>query len=132
LLTLRLSAPKSKICFSTSESIPTKGGDSFDAVDALSIPITMIADAVDNMASIAAIGQEIEGAEAKAKRNAIIFGFISAILFFVPVAGEVLSAVSSLATIGRIVALLGNLGNVAFEVYTIVDDPEMRLWLSLG
>lgn len=63
-------------------------------------------------------------AEAKAKREKILFGFLTAILIFVPVAGEVMSAVAGLATIGRIVALLGVAGNVAYDSYTIFKDPE--------
>ncbi|EPE31140.1 (Trans)glycosidase [Glarea lozoyensis ATCC 20868] len=100
-----------------------QGADPMDAVDALGIPVAMIADAVENMSKVAAIGKEIKDEEAKAKRSEILFGFLSAILFFIPVAGEVMSAVAGLATIGRIVALLGTLGNVAYDSYTIVNDP---------
>ncbi|CAG8954007.1 hypothetical protein HYFRA_00009106 [Hymenoscyphus fraxineus] len=99
-------------------------GDPFDAVDALGIPITMIADAVANMVTVADIGKGIEDAEAKAKREKIIFGFLTTITIFVPVAGEVMSAVAGLATIGRIVSLLGVAGNAAFDSYTIVKDPK--------
>ena len=83
----------------------------------------MIADAVDNMAKVAKIGQDITDAEKKAKREQILFGFLTAILFFIPIAGEAMAAVAGMATIGRIVALLGTLGNVAYDSYTIVKDP---------
>lgn len=100
-----------------------QGGDPLDAVDALGIPVTLIADAVENMATVAAIGKEIQEAEKKAKREEIIFGFLTAILLFIPIAGEAMSAVAGMATIGRTVALLGTLGNVAYDSYTIVKDP---------
>jgi chitinase len=100
------------------------GADPLDAVDALGIPVAMIADAVESMSSVAAIGEDIEDQEAKAKKNKILFGFLTAILFLVPVAGEVLGAVAGLATIGRIVALLGTVGNIAYDSYTIVNDPD--------
>ncbi|RDW76305.1 Peptidoglycan-binding Lysin subgroup [Aspergillus mulundensis] len=95
-------------------------GDAADLVDALSLPIYMVTDAVANMEEIVDIAEEIREAE----RKAIILAFLSAILFFVPVIGEIASAVSSLATIGRVISLLGAVGNAAFDVYTIVDDPE--------
>ncbi|KAH8645559.1 hypothetical protein BGZ60DRAFT_334555, partial [Tricladium varicosporioides] len=98
-------------------------GNPLDAVDALGIPVTLIADAVENMATVAAIGKEVQEAQKKAKREEIIFGFLTAILLFIPIAGEVMSAVAGMATIGRIVALMGTLGNVAFDSYTIVKDP---------
>lgn len=101
-----------------------QSGDPFDVVDALSIPIAMIADAVANMDTVAEIGKDIQEAEAKVKREKIIFGFLTAILIMVPVAGEIMSAVAGLATIGRIVALIGVGGNVAFDSYTTIKDPE--------
>ncbi|KAL4905791.1 hypothetical protein BDW74DRAFT_184860 [Aspergillus multicolor] len=95
-------------------------GDAADLVDALSLPIYMVTDAVANMETIVDVAEEIREAE----RKAIIMAFLSAILFFVPVLGEIASAVTSLATIGRVISLLGAVGNTAFDVYTIVDDPE--------
>lgn len=50
--------------------------------------------------------------------------FLTAIFFFIPVIGEGAGAVSSMAAIGRIVALLVEVGNVALDIYTIVDDPD--------
>ncbi|KAL2860831.1 uncharacterized protein BJX67DRAFT_386278 [Aspergillus lucknowensis] len=95
-------------------------GDINELVDAVSMPVFMVSDAIENMQSIVEIAEEIEEAKAKA----ILFAFLTAIFFFVPVVGEVMGAVSSLANIGRIVALLGAAGNVALDVYTILDDPE--------
>ncbi|KAL5041795.1 hypothetical protein BDW71DRAFT_211826 [Aspergillus fruticulosus] len=95
-------------------------GDAADLVDAISLPIYMVTDAVANMETIVDVAEEIREAD----RKAIILGFLSAILFFVPVIGEIASAVTSLATIGRVISLLGAVGNPAFDVYTIVDDPE--------
>ncbi|KOS45752.1 hypothetical protein ACN38_g3354 [Penicillium nordicum] len=66
------------------------------------------------------IGEEIE----EAKREAILMAFPTVIFFFIPVIGEGAGAVSSMAAIGRIVALLGEVGNVALDIYTIVDDPD--------
>ncbi|KAJ5181910.1 hypothetical protein N7449_012057 [Penicillium cf. viridicatum] len=101
----------------------TKGSFSLDVddlVDALSLPVSMVADAVDGMEKVEEIGEETE----EAKWEAILMAFLTVIFFFIPVIGEVAGAVSSMAAIGRIVALLGEVGNVALNIYTIVDDPD--------
>lgn len=95
-------------------------GDVDDLVDALSLPISMISDAVDNMHHIIEIADKIR----EQKSKAILLAFLSAIFFFIPIIGEVASTVQSLATIGRIVSLLGATGNAALDIYTIMDDKE--------
>ncbi|KAL2850300.1 hypothetical protein BJY01DRAFT_261581 [Aspergillus pseudoustus] len=95
-------------------------GDMEDVVDAVSIPVMMTSDAVDNMMSIVEVAEEIEEAKAKG----ILFAFLSAIFFIVPVVGEVISGVTSLVNVGRIISLLGATGNVVLDIYTILDDEE--------
>ncbi|KXJ87032.1 hypothetical protein Micbo1qcDRAFT_125215 [Microdochium bolleyi] len=90
-----------------------------DLVDALSLPVAMIESAVGNMQEIDDIVDDWE----EQKRKAIILAFLSAILFFVPIVGEVVGAIAGLANIGRIIAILGAGANTAMEVYNIVDDP---------
>lgn len=58
------------------------------------------------------------------KRKAIIMAFLSALLFFIPIAGEVVGAVTELGAIADVIALLGVAGNAAMDVYTIVDDAQ--------
>ncbi|RHZ44851.1 uncharacterized protein CDV56_103313 [Aspergillus thermomutatus] len=91
-----------------------------DLVDAVSLPIFMVADAVENMKSIVKVAEEMD----REKRKAILFAFLSASFFFVPVVGEIVSGLTSLVTIGRIVALMGTVGNVALDIYTVVDDDK--------
>ncbi|KAL3452701.1 hypothetical protein BJX65DRAFT_302610 [Aspergillus insuetus] len=95
-------------------------GDINELIDAVSMPVLMVSDAIGNMQSIVEIAEEIEEAKAKS----ILFAFLSAIFFFVPVIGEVMGTLSSLASIGHIVTLLGATGNVVLDVYTIFDDPD--------
>ncbi|KAH8432872.1 uncharacterized protein LDX57_010504 [Aspergillus melleus] len=95
-------------------------GNVDELVDALSLPISMISDAVDNMHKIVEIAEDIR----EEKSKAILLAFLSAIFFFIPIIGEVASAVQSLATIGRIVSLLGATGNAALDIYTLVDDKD--------
>jgi hypothetical protein len=90
-----------------------------DLVDALALPVYMIADAVDSMSKIKDIADDIQ----EEQRKAIILGFLSALLFFIPVLGEVVGSFAELANLGRIISLAGAGGNAALDIYTIVDDP---------
>lgn len=96
------------------------GGLAMDLVDALSMPVFMVSDALDQMGQIVEIADEME----KAKRQAIIFAFLSALFFFIPVAGEVAGAIAGMAGIARIASLIGTLGTVAMDAYDIVNTPE--------
>lgn len=95
-------------------------GDGFAVVDAVSLPIMMIAQGVESMSVVVQTAEKIEEEE----RKALILAFISAILFFVPIAGEVIGAVAEVGDIVAIIDVLGAAGNAAMDVYTIVDDPD--------
>ena len=95
-------------------------GNGFELVDSVSMPVLMIAEAVDNMATVDSVADQID----EAQRKAIILGFIGAILFFVPLAGEMLGAVTEMADVASIISILGTVGNAAMDVYTIVADPS--------
>jgi hypothetical protein len=56
------------------------------------------------------------------KMMQIIFGFLTAILFLLPVAGEVVGTVAALANIAKVLAAAGVLGNVAMGVYGVVES----------
>jgi chitinase len=103
-------------------------GDSFELVDSITVPILMIAEAVDNMAQVESVADHID----EEKRKALILAFIGAILFLIPVAGEVIGSLTELADIASILAILGTVGNAAMDVYTIVDDPENAPLAILG
>lgn len=95
-------------------------GDSSEIVDAIALPIAMIAAGVESMESVVQTADKID----EEKRKAIILAFLSAILFFVPIAGELVGAVTELGAIADVIALLGVAGNAALDVYTIVDTPQ--------
>ncbi|GIJ91190.1 hypothetical protein Asppvi_010155 [Aspergillus pseudoviridinutans] len=75
---------------------------------------------VENMESIVEAAEEMDWE----KRKAIVFAFLSAIFFSVPFVGQLVSGLASLVTIGRIVALMGTVSNVALDIYKVVDDEE--------
>ncbi|KAH8892724.1 glycoside hydrolase, partial [Thozetella sp. PMI_491] len=96
------------------------GGSAEDVVDAISIPLFMLEEALENMDQVVEVADEID----EAKRKAIIFAFLSALLFFIPIAGEIAGAIAGVAAIARIAALIGTLGDVAMDIYSLVDDPS--------
>ncbi|KAI1115627.1 killer toxin subunits alpha/beta [Nemania sp. NC0429] len=90
-----------------------------DLVDALSIPVLMVRQAVESMEQVKEEAEKIIEAE----RKALISLFLGAVLFIVPAVGETLAA-AGLASLGRIIALLGEAGGVAQGIYDIVNDPS--------
>ena len=74
----------------------------------------MIEQGAESMALVVQMADKIEEQE----RRAIILACVGAILFLVPIAGEVLG------TVAAIIFVMGTLGEAAFDVYTIVDDPK--------
>lgn len=98
-------------------------GDDFELVDSISIPVLMIVNAVEDMSQVEEVADKID----EEKKKALILAFISAILFFVPIAGEVLGSVAELADIASILAIVSAAGDVAMGVYSIVDDPKNPL-----
>jgi len=95
-------------------------GLSDDAVDALTLPVFMVEDAILNMGKIRDIGNKIDAA----KRKMIIMAFLTAIFFFVPFVGEIVGSIAALVNIGRIMVLAGAVGNTALEIFSIVDDRD--------
>ena len=95
-------------------------GNPMELVDAVSVPTLMVVQAVASMDEVEDVADKID----EAKRKALIMAFASALLFLVPVAGEVLGAFAELGSIGAIVTTLGVAGNVAMDIYSIVEDPH--------
>lgn len=95
-------------------------GDAEDLIDSLSLPILMILEATESMATIETVADKID----EEKKKAIILGVIGAILFFIPVVGELAGALAEVSSLAGIITALGVAGNAAMDIYTIVDDPE--------
>jgi len=94
--------------------------DTGDLVDSLALPVLMVKDAVKQMYDIIEIVDKIE----EEKRKNIILAFLSAIFFFLPIAGEIIGTVAALANVGRVIATIGALGDVALEIQSIVEDKN--------
>lgn len=95
-------------------------GDEGDLVDAIALPVLLVKDAVKQMSDIV---DEVNRWEEEKRKN-IILAFLTAIFFFIPIAGEVLGSIAALANIGRVIATLGAAGELALDIYSIVDDKD--------
>ncbi|KAF9894646.1 hypothetical protein FE257_006534 [Aspergillus nanangensis] len=95
-------------------------GDGMDLVDSVSMPILMVAHAVEQMGTVADVADEID----EAQKQAIIAGFLGALLFMIPIAGEILGSIEELADVGAVLSLAGDVGNAAMGVSDIVKDPD--------
>jgi hypothetical protein len=89
----------------------------------VSVPIFLIANAVEDMDRVEEIADKID----EEKKKALILAFIGAILFFIPIAGEVLGSVVEIGDMAAIITLVSVAGDVATGVYSIVDDPQNPL-----
>ena len=91
-----------------------------DAVDAVSMPVLMFVQAVYSMQQVEDTADKID----QEKRKAIILAFIGAILFFIPIVGEVAGTVEGIGDLAAILSIVGDAGNAAMDIYTLVSDPQ--------
>ena len=103
-----------------------------DLADAIALPVFMIEEAV---AGIKSISDAIDEAQREREKN-IIIAFLTSIFFFIPIIGQLVGTVAALANIGRIIAILGTLGEIAIDIYSVVDtkgnDPLVIFGLVLA
>ncbi|OAA46418.1 hypothetical protein ISF_09551 [Cordyceps fumosorosea ARSEF 2679] len=78
----------------------------------------MAQQSVANMQRANDIGQNIDDEQ---KKNFIIL-FLTAILFFIPFVGEIAGTIGVLAGVARIITLVGELGAVGLDIYSLVDS----------
>ncbi|OGM43096.1 hypothetical protein ABOM_008232 [Aspergillus bombycis] len=98
-------------------------GDDDDAVAALSMPVFMLLQAVDSMATVKQIGEEEKEHEEEAKRNLILI-ILSAVLLILPFAAEVVGAVTGIAWIADAATIADVSASIALAGYDIVKDPK--------
>ena len=99
-----------------------------DMVDAVSIPVLMIHEAVEAMQEVDDTAKEIQQEE----RKQMILAFVSAFLFLIPIGGEAIGAIAGFANIGRIIALAGEAAMVADDIYTLTQDSSQAPFLIFG
>lgn len=99
-----------------------------DLIQTFSMPIFLLAQAVDNMAQVKDIGETEEETEKKE----LIMTIVSALLCVVPFVGEVGAGLAGLTNLVRVIALAGIAGNSALSVYDVVEDPQNLPAAMLG
>jgi hypothetical protein len=83
---------------------------------------------VDSMEEAKKTGGEILADE---KKNLIIT-IISALLFLIPFVGEIAAIAAGAATVARMIAMAGLVGNAAFTIADVVANPEDAVMAIMG
>ena len=89
-----------------------------DVVDATSLPAFTAEQAIASMQQVVERADEI----IRREREDFIVSFISGLLFFIPVVGEV--AGPALVSASALLRLIGTVGDAAVSVYDMVNDRE--------
>ncbi|GKT74274.1 alpha-glucanase [Colletotrichum tofieldiae] len=94
--------------------------DSSDMVTAAAMPVFMLEGVIDSMNQIKKIGAEQRALDKKR----LILEILSIVLLVLPIAGELVStAFGGAAVVARMALLIGEVGNAALAIESIVDDP---------
>lgn len=104
------------------------GGSIEDVVDVYTMPVAMAYQAITAMEQVKSIGET----EKEEEQKSLILLIVTVVLAVVPFVGEELAATAGLATLARAIALAGGVGNTAFDVYTMVDDPSSVSYTIFG
>lgn len=91
-----------------------------DIIEAAALPILMLDEAVSTMKEVAKIGEEIDEENQK---NFIIL-LLTSLLMLVPFVGQTVGTIARLGTLARTLALIGEAGQAALHIYSIVDNPD--------
>lgn len=84
----------------------------------------MIVSTVQEMSAVEKVAEKLSAEEKKLKETEIIGGFLAAILFIVPIAGEVLGTIKGLADVGLMLSITGTAADIGTGVADIVKTPQ--------
>lgn len=100
-------------------------GDANKLVEAISMPVLMVAQSVESMEQVKEIGEEVEREEREQKTKDIILTVLLLAFFFIPIAGEAVLALGwTGVTVARIATTIGLAGDAALTAYEAVEDPS--------
>jgi chitinase len=105
--------------------------DNVDVANTVSVPIFSLVAGVTSMNQVVELAGKEEKIEAKKKKE-FILSIVGAVLFFVPMVGEAGALATGLTTLARVIAFTGSATDIAYGVYTIVDDPNSALMSLMG
>ncbi|WYZ38473.1 hypothetical protein EsH8_III_000387 [Colletotrichum jinshuiense] len=94
--------------------------DTGDMVTAVAMPVFMLEGVIDSMKQIKKIGAE----QREREKKALILEILSIVLFVLPFAGEIIGAAfGGAAMVARVAVLIGEVGNAALTIESIINDP---------
>ncbi|KAL4795278.1 hypothetical protein BDV19DRAFT_389410 [Aspergillus venezuelensis] len=96
-------------------------GATDDVAQSLSMPVSLLSQAVTNMETVVDVAEEYEAAKKKEMINETLMG----VLLVVPFLGELTAVADVFAGMSRIISLIGDVGMGAATVYAIVEEPKM-------
>ncbi|GFF45306.1 alpha-1,3-glucanase/mutanase, putative [Aspergillus udagawae] len=107
-------------------------GDHDDTVEALSLPVFMLVQAVDSMEQVKQLGKE----EKEHEEEELIMNIVTAILSVLPFAGSIIGRIAGITWMTQAVIVVELVGSTALGVYDVVKhegNPAMAvLGLLLG
>lgn len=109
----------------------TYNGLAGDVVQVMSVPVFLLVQAVDGMEQVKVLASKQEE-EDREKRKNFILEIVGALLFVVPFIGEEAAMAAGLTSLARAVTIIGEVGNAAMGVYSVVDDPSSALFAVMG
>jgi hypothetical protein len=98
-----------------------------DIVDGLAMPSLLMSEAVANMKNVVETADKVIEQE----RKEAIADFLAAIFMIIPFVGEAAGALGG-ATMRSIILMAGELGNVGYTVYSLVENPSDALGTIFG
>lgn len=102
--------------------------DWLHVTESVALPVFMAHEAVRSMAEAHEIGKDLREDQMK---NLILL-LVQAVLFIIPFVGIAVGTVGGMASLGRMLALIGDVGLIGVDIYKIVDDPEQAPLLMVG
>lgn len=121
---------KEQIYATYGDMLPSQwGGDYAHALDAMSVPVPILDEAVQTMKKLKEKAEDI-GKEEKKNYILNVLGIIFALLPFI---GEILGPLApGLALIGRIATVIGEVGDKTLDIYSIEQDPSSAPLVIVG
>ncbi|KAK7413092.1 hypothetical protein QQX98_008040 [Neonectria punicea] len=101
--------------------------DDFDLIDAIILPIFMVEESLKSMEEVVKMAKEIKAAQAKE----FILHMLSTVFFVIGAVGGALAS-AGLASLGRVLVLIGEAGGTALGIEGVVSDPTTAPVLIFG
>lgn len=103
-------------------------GSVADVARSVAMPVALVEQAIKSMQKVKDMAKKIK----KEEQKDLIIEILSAVLVVVPFVGQIGATAAGLVTLGRVIALLGDVSNAALTIYDIVNNPESAPMAVMG